>query len=164
MGLHGGDVNTTVGTGAVYLTPLGKTVGDAQLWQFYQQNNSYVIRNKGSGANSYLISDKPNNPSPSEIAGNTVPALGSPDVIDNGMFWQITPWKDNTFYFTNSANSTGWRLQVRNAGNLLAMSSNITAQSRDAQSFQWKQVSAINDQKFSTIDVSGSYLRSKVSC
>lgn len=162
--MHGGNVNATTGTGSVYLTEIGKTVGNAQLWQFYQHNDSYVIRCKGSGATNYMLSAEPDNPTPSEITGNTVPALGSTAVIDQGMFWQITPWKDNSYYFTNSANKTGWRMQARDGGNLLAISSNITKESRASQSFEFKAVSKIDDQQFSTIDVGDSYLRARISC
>ena len=163
LGLHGSNLNGQ-GKGAVFFTD--KTTGDAQLWQFYQievnSSSSYVIRNKGTGGNAYLVATQPNGNPPENILGNTVPALANSNLIDNSMFWQATPWNDGTFYFTNSANGTAWHLQFRPDNTTLAMSSDITAGTRDVQSYSWQQQTNINNQTFSTIDVGISYFRSSI--
>lgn len=152
--------NLTDGTAAAYFLITPKTIESDQLWQFYQYNNSYVMRSKGSGAGSYLIAGTANESAPIDIAGNTVPSMANTSFVDNSMFWQVTPWNDGWFYFTNSANSTGWNLQVRPTrpeSNLLAMSSNITKASQPFQSYKWTPNGKINDAAFSTIDVSHHY-------
>jgi len=161
VAFHGS--NLTNGIGAVYFAPVKNSGTELlqQQWQFYQHNDGYVLRTRGSGPNSYLASGAPNGSTPIDIAGNTVPSMRGADVIDKSMFWKITSWKDGNFYFTNGANGTGWHLQLRPANqagiSLLAMSSNITGD-QPLQEFKWKQQGAkINDPAFSTIDVSTTF-------
>jgi hypothetical protein len=163
VALHGSNL-TNGAAGATYFAPVKSSGAELlqQQWQFYQHNDSYVLRTKGSGPNTYLVAGTPNGSAPIDIAGNTVPSMRGAETVDNSMFWQITSWKDGNFYFTNGANGTDWHLQLRPANNagisLLAMSSNITG-SQPQQEFKWKQQGTkIDDQNFSTIDVSNSEL------
>lgn len=135
------------GTGSVFFQNTNTTL-PGQQWQIYAFSSStYVLRTKESGHDGYLGVAVTYN---GTTAGNTVPEMRNHTLSDNSMFWQITPWGDGTFFFTNSANGTAWHLDVLLSA-LMAMSSNITAP-QDGQRYSFTTLGAINDQAFSTVD------------
>ena len=136
------------GKGSVFFQNTNTTL-PGQQWQIYTFNSStYVLRTKDSGHDGYLGVAVTYN---GTTAGNTVPEMHNHTLSDNSMFWQITPWGDGTFFFTNSANGTAWHLDVLPSA-LMAMSSNITAP-QDSQRYSFTTLGAINDEAFSTVDV-----------
>ena len=72
---------------------------------------------------------------------------------DDSMFWNISPWGDGTFFFTNAANGTAWHLDVK-PNSIMVMSSNITAP-QDRQRFTFNQLRIIDDESFSSVVVRG---------
>ncbi|OCL13472.1 hypothetical protein AOQ84DRAFT_108680 [Glonium stellatum] len=135
------------GQGAVFFQ-VTNTTHPAQQWQIYPFNSStYILRTKESGHDGYLcVAVYYNGTTP----GYTVPQVRNYTLTDDSMFWQITPWGDGTFYFTNAANGTAWHLDVL-SNTLMSMSSNITAP-QDGQRYSFTQLGAINDKAFSTIN------------
>lgn len=138
------------GLGPVYFEITNTTLA-GQRWQLYPYNSStYLLRTKESGHDAYLSAAYSANET--TIPGSTRPKMQDYTLSDTSIFWQISPWGDGTFYFTNLANGTAWHMQV-NPNSLMAMSSNITAP-QDGQSFSFTSLGSINDQTFSTVDVS----------
>ncbi|KAH7319390.1 hypothetical protein BKA65DRAFT_556812 [Rhexocercosporidium sp. MPI-PUGE-AT-0058] len=135
-------------SGAVFFSETNTTSNTEQLWQIYPFNSTYyVLRTKSSGPRGYLtvaLSPEENTP------GRTVPRMANASLADDSMFWQIEPWGDGTFFFTNAANGSAWHLQLK-PNSLMAMSSNITAPPRDGQRFSFKQLGAIQNSNFSTV-------------
>jgi hypothetical protein len=86
-----------------------------------------------------------------ETIGRTVPIMANYTLSDASMFWQISPWGDGTFFFTNAANGTAWHL-TRKGDGLMAMNSNITVP-QNGQRFQFKQLGSINNERYSTVTV-----------
>jgi hypothetical protein len=72
-------------------------------------------------------------------------------LVDNSMFWAISPWGDGTFYLTNAANGTAWHLQDK-SNSLMSMNSNITAP-QIGQSFSFTEKGDINSTDFSTVSI-----------
>ncbi len=137
------------GLGTIYFKTTNTTL-PTERWQLFPFNSStYVLRSQDSGHNGYLAATYSVNET---TPGQTRPEMRNYTLADNSMFWRITPWGDGTFYLTNLANGTAWHLEV-NPDTLMAMSSNFTTP-QDGGSFSFTQLGAINDQAFSTINVS----------
>jgi hypothetical protein len=122
-------------------------------WQLFPYNSTtYVLRTKASGEFGYMTAAV----SEAEITpGGTVPQMTNCSLADTSMFWHISPWGDGSFFFTNAANGSAWHLLVK-PNSLMAMSSNISSP-QDGQRFSFNALTAINDTRFSTLDVSNSY-------
>ncbi|KAG4432098.1 hypothetical protein IFR05_012427 [Cadophora sp. M221] len=135
-------------TGAVFFSETNTTSNAEQLWQLYPFNSTYyVLRSKSSGPLGYLtVKRAPEENTP----GRTVPLMTNASLADDSMFWQVEPWGDGTFFFTNAANGSAWHLQLK-PNSLMAMSSNITAPPRDGQRFSFKQLGQIQNTNFSTV-------------
>ncbi|TAQ87943.1 hypothetical protein B7494_g3734 [Chlorociboria aeruginascens] len=148
-----GDSNSMVGTGlydagrgAVFVKATNSSNPDEQ-WQLFPFNSSYyVLRTKESGAQSYLNTATETTET---TPGSTVPNMTNSTLSDDSMFWQISPWGDGTFYFTNAANGTAWHLNVK-GNTLMSMSSNITAPQAQ-QGFTFTQLDTIDNVKFSSV-------------
>lgn len=139
-------------TGAVFYQNTN-TSARGQSWQFYPYNSSvYLLRCKDGGPNGYLAAAAgKEDTEQSSITGNTVPILAHYNVSDNSMFWQIEPWGDGTYYFSNLANGSNWRLNVLGSA-LMAMDSNITSE-QAGEHFTFSSLSTIGDDRYSTINV-----------
>lgn len=74
------------------------------------------------------------------------------NVTDDSMFWQVEPWGDGTYHFSNLANGSDWRLNVLDTG-LMAMDSNITS-AQSGEHFTFTSLSTIGDSRYSTVNVS----------
>jgi hypothetical protein len=91
--------------------------------------------------------------SEAELPGNTVGVVRNVTLSDASMFWQISPWQDGTFWLANAANGSAWHLTSK-PNSLIAMSSNITAP-QNGQRFAFKELGNIDDERFSSVLVSG---------
>lgn len=136
------------GKGAVFFQNTN-TTDSGQQWQIFPFNSSvYVLRTQASGSEGYMgVALNQNEDTP----GKTVPIMVSAVQADDSMFWNISPWGDGTFYFTNAANGTAWHLTVK-SNSLMAMTSNISVQ-QDAQSFSFLQLGTIDDSSYSSVVV-----------
>lgn len=139
-------------TGAVFFQNTNTSVR-GQSWQFYPYNSSvYLVRCKDGGPNGYLAAAAgKEDTEQSSITGNTVPILANYNVTDETMFWQIEPWGDGTYYFSNLGNGSNWRLNLLDSG-LMAMDSNITS-AQSGEHFTFASLSTIGDDRYSTINV-----------
>jgi hypothetical protein len=147
-----GSVLYTEGQGSVFFQDTNVTRPEQQ-WQIYPFNSSYVLRTQGSGPEGYMnvaagVQDS------SSTLGATVPDMRNSSLSGPSMFWQITPWGDGTFFFTNSANGSAWHLTLLPPvpNSLMAMTSNITAP-QSGQRFTFKKLGAINDERYSSVIV-----------
>jgi hypothetical protein len=84
--------------------------------------------------------------------GKTIPRMANYTFSDDSMFWQISPWGDGTFFFTNAANGSAWHLSVK-GNSRMAMSSNITTP-QDSQRFSFAQLDTVDDARYSSVIVS----------
>ncbi|KAK0103075.1 hypothetical protein ONS95_000747 [Cadophora gregata] len=84
---------------------------DDQQWQIFPYNNTfYVLRTRGSTALGYLgvfFKDMEQTP------GKTAPRTRTASLSDDSMFWTIGPWGDGTFWLSNAANGSDWRMTVK---------------------------------------------------
>ncbi|ORY11899.1 hypothetical protein BCR34DRAFT_601019 [Clohesyomyces aquaticus] len=139
------DKNLTTGTVFFNSTHTDKP---GYRWQIYSIDNTYVLRNQDGGPQGFLGTKyDAKEPTPGQTRGQMVRG----NVSDASVYWTISPWGDGTFYLTNDQNGTEWHLLRKgNAG--IAMSSNIT-EPQDGQRFSFKTITAINDQKMSTVNL-----------
>jgi hypothetical protein len=124
-----------------------------QRWQIWSsQNNTYIFRSAEGGPTGYLTAHG-NNVDKSKVnSGNTVPTVSDVNIADDSMYWSIQPWGDGSFWMENKANGSDWHLEKETNG-LMTMSSNIT-KPQAGQSFIFKQLTKINNPKYSTLQVS----------
>ncbi|KAJ4424914.1 hypothetical protein N0V82_000418 [Gnomoniopsis sp. IMI 355080] len=105
-------------TGSLFFTKTN-TTKPGQRWQFYPYNSSvYVLRCEDGGPNAYLNAAKGTGNSSDHaqnVTGDTVPILANASVSDDSMFWQVEPWTDGTYYLSNLANGTNWRLNTQDS-------------------------------------------------
>ncbi|KAH7330423.1 hypothetical protein BKA65DRAFT_404736 [Rhexocercosporidium sp. MPI-PUGE-AT-0058] len=147
--LAGGELLSLDRTGgSVFMYP-GDARDAKQQWQMYPFNSTnYVLRTRGSGPFGYLaVTYLATEPTP----GYTVATTKNASIADNSMFWRIGPWGDGTFWLSNEANGTAWRLEAK-ANQGLAMSSNITSL-RPGQRFEFQQLGTVDNSSFSTLVV-----------
>jgi hypothetical protein len=128
------------------------TTDPEEQWQFFPYDSTtYVLRTKASGSFGYMtvaVSQTETTP------GATVPKMTNCSLADTSMFWQISPWGDGSFFFTNAANGSAWHLLTK-SNSLMAMSSNISIP-QFGQRYSFNALTAIDDTRFSTLDVSNS--------
>jgi hypothetical protein len=147
--MDGSVLYTKQGTGSVFFTDTNTTAAE-QLWQIFAFNSSYyVLRTQGSGPEGYMNTGVGSGGS---TPGNTVPLTANYLILDDSMFWKISPWGDGTFFFTNAANGTAWNLAIK-PNSLMVMTSNISAP-QDAQRFSFTQQGTIDDVRYSSVLVS----------
>lgn len=152
LSLRGTSLYNDGNTGAVFYQNTNTSI-PGQSWQFYPYNSSvYLLRCKNGGPNAYLaVAAGTGNSDSSTVTGNTVPILANYNVTDDSMFWQVAPWGDGTYHFSNLANGSDWRLNV--LGNaLMAMDSNITS-AQSGEHFTFTSMSTIGDSQYSTVNV-----------
>lgn len=147
--------NTASTEGAVYCNTTD-TSSASQQWQIFPYNSTYyILRTKASSALGYLVTYcAPSEPTP----GSTVPAVFNASIADDSMFWQISPWGDGTFYFTNAANGTSWHMYNKlpgqyPGGGLMAMTSNISM-AQVGQEFSFSALGSVDDVAYSSVVVS----------
>ncbi|KAK7724818.1 hypothetical protein SLS57_004089 [Botryosphaeria dothidea] len=147
------DNKTTVQPyGAVFLRTSNSTDREQQ-WQIFSINDTtLVLRTRASGPSNYLGAGIELGDTGDLDGGNTKPLMGNYTLQDNSMFWSIGDWPNGLFWFENAQNGSSWHLNHTGNG-YFDMSSNITAP-QDEQSFKFKAVADIKDDKWSTIDVS----------
>ncbi|GME33325.1 hypothetical protein GTA08_BOTSDO07495 [Neofusicoccum parvum] len=147
------DGKTTVQPyGAVFLRTSNSTDREQQ-WQIYPVNETtLVLRTRASGPSNYMGTAIDFGTVGTVNGGNTKPIMGNHTLMDSSVLWSINAWGDGLFYFENAQNGSAWHLNHTGNG-YFDMSSNITAP-QDEQSFTFKAVGTIDNQKFSTIDVS----------
>ncbi|KAF1938082.1 hypothetical protein EJ02DRAFT_474625 [Clathrospora elynae] len=122
-----------------------------QRWQIFKLNSTaWILRSQAGGPNAYLGTFYAE---PEVTEGKTVPRIVRGDIADASVFWTIGSWGDTTWYFSNLANGTGYRLMLKPTGGYLAMSPNITAP-QVGQKWQFDTITAINDQRYSSVNVS----------
>lgn len=137
-------------SGSVYFRK-NDTKAPENKWQLYGINDTtYVLRSSKGGADGFLgTMFSPDEDHP----GRTRPRMVRNNVSDDSIFWHVSPWGDGTFYMTNDANKTEWRL--RKLGAKTVMDSNISdPQPGQRWSFQAMYDAPIVDASFSTVDVS----------
>ena len=89
-----------------------------------------------------------------DTPGKIVPWMIRGNVSDDSVYWQVGTWKDGTFFLSNKANTTDYHL-TRKPNSLTAMTSNISeSDDLPGQHFSLQAISAIDDEKFSTVAVS----------
>lgn len=139
-------------TGAVFYQNTN-TSAKGQSWQFYPYNSSvYLLRCKDGGPNGYLAAAAgKTNTDQSDVTGNTVPILANYNVTDDSMFWTVAPWGDGTYYFSNLANGSEWRLSVMD-NKLMVMDSN-TLPAQSGEHYTFTSLSTIGDSRYSTVNV-----------
>ena len=122
-----------------------------QYWQIFRYNTTlYVLRTMAASDLGYLgVQFNKNEITP----GKTIPVMRNVSVSDDSMFWKIGPWGDGTFWLSNGANGSEWRLAVKVPYPSLAMSSNITAP-QNGQRFSFEQLDTIDDVAWSSVIVS----------
>ncbi|KAH7374342.1 hypothetical protein BKA66DRAFT_572299 [Pyrenochaeta sp. MPI-SDFR-AT-0127] len=125
--------------------------GFSQRWQIYQINSTYwSLRTQEAGPDSWLGAIYK---SAETTEGNTRPYMARGDIADTSAFWAINPWGDGTWYLSNAANGTNYRMNDKD-GAVLAMSPNITAP-QNGQRWHFKEITAINNEKYSSINLLG---------
>jgi hypothetical protein len=144
--------NKTTQSGTTFFQEYDRSNPDpAHHWQFYKvsaDSDFYAMRTKASGGEGFLgtkISET------EETQGNIVPYMIRGNISDDSVYWNVSIWGDGTFYLTNKANKTDWHL-TRKGNSLAAMTSNITGD-QPGQHFLFDRISAINDERFSTVAV-----------
>ncbi|KAK2615503.1 hypothetical protein N8I77_002253 [Diaporthe amygdali] len=138
-------------TGAVFYQNTN-TSAKGQSWQFYPYNSSvYLLRCKDGGPNGYLAAAAgKTDTDQSDVTGNTVPILANYNVTDDSMFWTVAPWGDGTYYFSNLANGSEWRLSVMD-NKLMVMDSN-TLPAQSGEHYTFTSLSTIGDSRYSTVN------------
>lgn len=126
------------------------TQNATRRWQWYGINSTtYVLRCEESGPDAFLgTKNAPN----VKVQGHTQVVMVGGNVINDSVYWTVSPWGDGTFFMTNKENGTDWHLEERGSRSV-AMSSNITVP-QDGQRWSFMAIEEINDDKFSTISVS----------
>jgi hypothetical protein len=121
-----------------------------QRWQLLKLNSTaWTIRGQKAGADVYLgTSFSPKE----ETERNTTVSMLRGDVADASVYWNLTPWGDKTWYFTNLANGTFQ--MVKKPNSLMAMTPNIAAPAAPGQKWVIRKITAINDKEFSSVNVS----------
>ena len=121
-----------------------------QRWQWFGINSTtYVLRCEVGGPDAFLgTKHEPSEKTP----GQTQAVMVRGDVSDDSVYWTVSPWEDGTFFMTNGENGTDWHLEKMRSGSI-AMSSNVTAP-QDGQRWSFEAIEAINDDNYSTIQVS----------
>lgn len=153
LSLRGTSLYNDGNTGAVFYQNTNTSI-PGQSWQFYPYNSSvYLLRCRNGGPDAYLAVavGKSDSSDSSSVTGNTVPILANYNVTDDSMFWQVGPWGDGTYYFSNLANGSDWRLNVLSNA-LMAMDSNITS-AQPGEHFTFTSLSTIGDSRYSTVNV-----------
>jgi hypothetical protein len=141
-------------TGAAFCQ-VTNTSSENQRWQLLKLNSTaWTVRGQKAGSNVYLgaaFSSK------EETEGNTVATMLRGDVADASVYWNLTPWGDEHWYFTNMANGTDHLIKKPNS--LMAMTPNISRPAADGQKWHIKPIMAINDNDFSSVNVSSIFQR-----
>jgi hypothetical protein len=139
-------------SGSAFFHGFDKT-DPAYQWQFYPVDDSkfYLLRTKASGADGFLgTMFSPDEETP----GHTVPRMIRGNVSDDSIYWKVGTFPDGTFFLSNKANKTTYHL-TRKANNLAAMTSNTSASlALPGQHLSFDTISAIDNEKFSTVSVS----------
>lgn len=142
----------------------------AQAWQFFPFNASvYLLRCQVAGPTAYLGAKRGSGNNDdgdaggggggggddpgADVTGDTLPYMVRYDAADASMFWEAGLWADGTIYLYNLANGSDWRLDVGD-DSLMVLSSNITAP-QPGEQVTYSKVRAINDESWSTYNVSG---------
>lgn len=141
--------------GAVLVTT--DTTDDAQSWQFYPYNSStYLLRSKASGHDSYLavtVEGGGSTDPAKNTPGDTVPEMAWYNITDASMLWEVTPWGDGTYYLSNMANGSSWRLNALDDQRHLVLDSNVTS-AQAGEHFTFSSLSTIGSSLYSTYNVS----------
>ena len=134
--------------GATYFNTTD-TSSKSQQWQVFQLNSTtWVLRTAEAGPSAYMGTTFS---SEETTQGKTRPTMLRGDVADASAFWTFESWGDGTYFLTNAANGTDYHLN-RKENSLMAMSPNITAP-QNGQRWQFKEIDAIDDKKWSAVDV-----------
>lgn len=141
-------------TGAVF-DEITNSTSPGQRWQFYPYNASvYLLRCEEGGPDAFLAAARGSGSSSdpaSSTTGDTVPIMSNLSISDSSIFWQIAPWGDGTYYFSNLANGSDWRLNTLSTA-LMAMDSNITTE-QSGEHYQFSSMGTIGNSRYSTMDV-----------
>lgn len=122
----------------------------ASRWQIIPSvNDSYIFRSEHSGPTVYL-SIRQNTTTESEIGGSTAIMQEFEDA-GNEVFWKLGTYNGG-FSMKNSANDSSWNLLVKEKATM-AMTHKIQ-ENKDGQTFDFKKLGKIDDQKFSSVPVS----------
>lgn len=156
--VNGNDDKAFIGTnlfsdgnaGAVFYQPTN-TTQDRQRWQMYAVDETYyVLRSKEGGPDAFLgtmYSEDETTP------GKTRPHMIRGNLSDDSIYWQVKPWGDGTFFFTNKKNGSDWHLAKKAGSDILALDSNITSQPK-GQMWNFEKIADIRTNKFKNVDVS----------
>lgn len=141
-------------TGALWMDKTNVTGIGGFSWQFWPWNSSvYLLRCKDCGSTGYLAVDVGDDGAPADQdeTGNTILITANYDVGGDSIFWEIKPWDDGTYYFSNLANGSAWRMNAL-SNTLMVMDSNITS-GQEGEHYDFTSLSAIDNSDYSTVDV-----------
>jgi hypothetical protein len=148
LGLHPNQ--DTGNTAAAVFFQITNTTKPSQRWQIWHiQDNTYVLRSEASGPKNYLAVRA--NTTTEREAGGTTAIIRRVDAAGKEAFWRLNPFSNGGFGMVNAANGTNWRLFAKDKG-LMAMTNNVKGE-QDNQSFQFKKLEKITNEKFSTLQV-----------
>jgi hypothetical protein len=138
--------------GATFLNPSNSSKSD-QLWAILpvtvNSTTVYTLRTKDSGPNGFLASEYV---AEEDTDGKTRPSMFRGDIAVDNVYWLFGGWGDGTFFLTNTANGTDWHMNKKDSG-IMAMSPNVTAP-QNGQRFGFSAVSKIDDERYSSVNVS----------
>jgi hypothetical protein len=124
-----------------------------QRWQIFpvaiDGTTAYILRSGDSGPNGFVGAGYSED---DENEGKTRPQMFRGDIASNNVYWSFNNWGDGTFFLTNAANGTTYHMNKRGDG-IVSMSSNITAP-QNGQRWNFAAIDKINDEKFSSVNVS----------
>ncbi|KAH7067810.1 hypothetical protein FB567DRAFT_256283 [Paraphoma chrysanthemicola] len=140
-------------TGAVFFNTTN-TAANVQRWQIFpvtvNDTKLYTLRCKEGGPNAFMSTFYVE---AEATDGKTRPIMMRGDVANKNAYWSIEAWGDDTWFFTNAANGSGYHLN-KNGNGIMVMSSDIAAP-QNGQRFQFATIDKIDDDKYSSVNLVG---------
>lgn len=135
--------------GAVFLN-YTQTGLNTMRWQIYPINDTnYVIRSKEGGATAFLGTHYV---AAEDTDGHTRPYMVNGTIADDSVLWQFGSWGDDSWWLTNTQNTTSYHLNLKGNG-ILTMDSNISAAASNRQNWKFGSIAKIDDKAYSSVAV-----------
>jgi hypothetical protein len=120
---------------------------DEQKWQFYATDFGVCVLRSKAGYSTSLMGVQYN-----KTTDETQACMWRADSSTQTVFWYFTPSrKSGTYFFSNKANGTTKRLDVKDS---ITRMMEVNTDPNERQQFSFVPIEAINDQFFSTLNVS----------
>jgi hypothetical protein len=149
--IGGTSLNAGGKKGATLLETINSN-SDEQKWQFYSidpRSGDYVLRSKAGTSTSLMGVQYDKTTDETQACmwrANSSTGAG------NGVIWNFTPsTKSGTYFFTNGANGTTKRLDIKDS---ITRMMEVSTDPNERQQFSFVSIVAINDQAYSTLIVS----------